>query len=34
MGATGGGRFNRTGIRYNIPTSGFELPQGSKQVAP
>ncbi len=30
----GGGRFNLTGIRYNIPTSCFEVPQRSKQVAP
>jgi hypothetical protein len=26
--------LNLTGIRYNIPTSCFELSQGSKQVAP
>jgi hypothetical protein len=28
------GASTRTGIRYNIPTSCFELLQGSKQVAP
>ena len=30
----GGGRFNQTGIHSKIPTSCFELQQGSKQVAP